>query len=103
MIGTVERDIPGGQAIDQFLQGCRITMPTLPVKEVACITIQSLPDPEFVPFFLRKCHISSTSRTMAFPTGSGLAACSLAKRRIHCSTELARTPNIFPNAFMETP
>jgi hypothetical protein len=63
MIGTVERDIPWGQAIDQFLQGCRITTPTLPVKEVACITIKSLPDPEFAPFFLRKCHISSSSET----------------------------------------
>jgi hypothetical protein len=103
MISTVERHIPLGQAIDQLLQGCRITTPTLPVKEVACITIKSFPDPEFVPFFLRKCHISSTSRTMAFPTGSGLAACSMAKRRIQCSTELVWMPNIFANAFMETP
>jgi hypothetical protein len=70
---------------------------------VACITIKSLPDPEFVAFFLRKCHISSTSRTMAFPTGSGLAACAIGKCRIHFNTELAWTSNIFANAFMERP
>jgi hypothetical protein len=51
MIGAVACHIPLGQAIDQPLQGCRITTPTLPVKEVACITIQSLPDPELAPFF----------------------------------------------------
>ena len=103
MIGAGECHVPLTQAIDQRLQGCRITTPTFPVKEAACSTIKSFPDPEFMPFFLRKCHISSTSRTMAFPPGSGLAACSVAKRRIHFSTELARTPNIFPNAFMERP
>jgi hypothetical protein len=51
MIGAVACHTPLGQALDQRLQGCRITTPTLPVKEAACITIQSLPDPEFAPFF----------------------------------------------------
>ena len=74
LIGAVEDHIPSGQAIDQQLQGCRITTPTLPVKEVACITIQSLPDPEFAAFFLRKCHISSISRTIDFPLGAGFSA-----------------------------
>jgi hypothetical protein len=78
MIGAVECHIPVGQAIDQLLQGCRITTPTLPVKEAACITIQSLPDPESASFFLRKCHISSSSRTIAFPLGAGFSAWSAA-------------------------
>jgi hypothetical protein len=50
-ISTVERHLPWGQASDQLLQGCRITTPALPVKEAACITIKSLPDPEVAPFF----------------------------------------------------
>jgi hypothetical protein len=78
MISTVERHIPLGQAIDQLLQGCRITTPALPVKEAACITIKSFPDPEFAPFFLRKCHISSISRTIAFPLGAGFSEWSAA-------------------------
>src|SRR5882724_1045789 len=40
MIGAIKGHIPLGQAIDQLLQGCRITTPTFPVKEAACITIQ---------------------------------------------------------------
>jgi hypothetical protein len=32
-----------------------------------------------------------------------LPLCTMAKRWIHGSTELARTPNIFPKMFMETP
>jgi hypothetical protein len=77
-ISPVERHLPLDQAIDQLLQGCRITTPTLPVKEAACITIKSLPDPELAPFFLRKCHISSISRMIAFPLGAGFSAWSAA-------------------------
>jgi hypothetical protein len=51
MIGAVEYHSPSGQAINELLQGCGITTPTLPIKEVACIRIKSLPDPEFMPFF----------------------------------------------------
>ena len=103
MIGAVECHIPLGQAIDQLLQGCRITTPALPVQEAACITITSLPDPEFAPFFLRKCHISSSSRTTAFPLGAGFSACSAAYWRIQVRIVLAHTPNIFAKAFIETP
>jgi hypothetical protein len=51
MIGAVEYHLPSGQAINELLQGCGITTPTLPVKEGAYLTIKSLPDPEFMPFF----------------------------------------------------
>ena len=51
MIGAVEYHMPSGQAINELLQGCGITTPTLPVKEVACITIKTLPYPEFMTFF----------------------------------------------------
>jgi hypothetical protein len=71
VIGTVKRHVPGREAINQPLQGCLITTPTLPVQELACSTIQSFPDPEFATFFWRKCHISSSSRTTAFPLGLG--------------------------------
>jgi hypothetical protein len=103
MIRTIERDIPVGQAIKEPLQGCCITPPTFPVQELACMTIQSVPDPEFPPFFWRKCHISSRSSTIAFPVGVGFSQWSVAYRRIHFNTELAQTPNIFPKAFIEMP
>jgi hypothetical protein len=51
MIGAVEYHSPSGQAINELLQGCGITTPTLPIKEVAWIRIKSLPDPEFMPCF----------------------------------------------------
>jgi hypothetical protein len=72
VIGTVERYVPRGEAIDQLLQGCVITTPTFPVQELACSTIQSVPDPEFATFFWRKCHISSSFMTTALPLGLGL-------------------------------
>jgi hypothetical protein len=103
MVGVIQRDLPLVQAINQLLQGCRITTPALPVQEAACITITSLPDPEFAPFFLRKCHISSSSRTTAFPLGAGFSACSAAYWRIQVRIVLAHTPNIFAKAFIETP
>jgi hypothetical protein len=57
MIGAVEYHLPSGQAINELLQGCGITTPTLPVKEVAYLTIKSLPDPEFMPFFEKVPHL----------------------------------------------
>jgi hypothetical protein len=51
VIRAIERHVPLGQAIDQLLQGCLIATPTFPVQELACITITSVPDPEFVAFF----------------------------------------------------
>src|SRR4029453_3505097 len=103
MIRTGEPHLPWGQAIDQLFQGCRITTPTLSVKEAACITIQSLPDPELAPFFLRTCHISSRPRTTAFPLGAGCSAWSAASRRSQVKIVLVHTPHIFPKAFIETP
>jgi hypothetical protein len=103
MIGAVDGHLPWGQAIDQLRQGCRRTTPTLPGKEAACITIQSLPDPAFAPFLLRKCHISSSSRTIAFPLGAGCSAWSAASRRIQGNIVLVHTPNLFAKAFIETP
>jgi len=51
VVGTVKHHVPRHEAINQLLQGCLITTPTLPVQELACSTIQSFPDPEFATFF----------------------------------------------------
>src|SRR3712207_5739644 len=72
VIRTIECDRPSGEAITQLFQGCLITTPALPIQELACIAITSFPDPELPAFFGRKCHISSSSMTTAFPLGAGL-------------------------------
>src|SRR5882724_9103479 len=61
VIGTVTCHVPRCEALDQLLQGCSITTPTLPVQDLPCRTIQSVPDPEFAAFLWRTCHISSSS------------------------------------------
>ena len=45
------------------LQGCSITTPALPSR-AACITIKSLPDPEFAPFFLRNATFIAFGRCL---------------------------------------
>jgi len=103
MSGAGACPIPLGQASDQRLQGCRLTTPTLPVKEAAGMTIQSLPDPEVAPLLLRTCHIASLSRTIAFPVGAGCSAWAAASRRIQVRIVRVHTPNIFAQACIETP
>lgn len=94
MISAGARHLPSREAVDHLLEGCLITMPTFPVKELACIAIARVSDPTLAAFFLRKCDISSICMTMAFPVGSGLTECPVATRRIHLRIELVWTPNI---------
>jgi hypothetical protein len=98
VISAGERHLPSREAVDHLLEGSLITMPTFPVKALACIAIASVSDPTLAALFLRKCDISSMSRTMAFPVGSGLTACSVAQRRIHLRIELVWTPHIWLSA-----
>ena len=53
LVCAVELNFPLLEPTDQSSQGCFITIPAFPVKELACIAIHSLPDPEFPPFFFR--------------------------------------------------
>src|SRR4051812_41101915 len=73
-VGAVEADTPALQAFQHSFEGGGVTTPQLPVEEPSRSTIPSLPDPEFVRLFFRKCHISSTSTTRARPSGWGFGA-----------------------------
>src|SRR5215218_1005390 len=74
IICTVEPGAPARQALNQALAGGLVTTAAFPVHQLACSTIPSLPDPERLGLFLRKCHISSSSITTARPSGSGFCA-----------------------------
>ncbi len=82
-IGTIKTRIPGAQSLDQAGGGVSVTTATFPVNQLACRAIISFPDPQLVLFFWTKCHISSSSSTMARPCGSGLLAKASAIRSIH--------------------
>src|SRR4051794_16147468 len=71
---TIETDPPALQAFQHSFEGGGITTAQLPVDEPSRSTIPSLPDPELVRLFFRKCHISSSSTTTARPSGSGFWA-----------------------------
>src|SRR4051794_9163088 len=73
-VGAVEADTPALQAFQHSFEGGGVTTAQLPVDEPSGSTIPSFPDPEFVGFFFRKCHISSSSTTTARPSGSGFWA-----------------------------
>src|SRR5689334_23132177 len=73
-VGAVEADTPALQPLEQSLASGLVTTAQLPVDEPSRSTIPSLPDPELVGLFFRKCHISSSSTTTARPSGSGFWA-----------------------------
>src|SRR3954452_11572276 len=87
-VGAVEADTPALQAFQHSFEGGGVTTPQLPVDEASRSTIPSLPDPELVRLFFRKCHISSSSTTTARPSGSGSGfwAYTSAKRSIQAWT-----------------
>jgi hypothetical protein len=70
-IGAIQRDVPAFQALQQSVQRGGITIAAFPVNEASASAIKSQPDPEFVLFFLRKCHSSSNSITTTSSPGSG--------------------------------
>src|SRR5689334_24918335 len=74
IVRAVEAHAPALQAFQHSFESGPVTTPQLPVDDPSGSTIPSLPDPEFVGLFFRKCHISSSSTTTARPSGSGFCA-----------------------------
>src|SRR5690242_4385545 len=74
VVRAVQTRVPALHALEQSTQGGGVTTPAFPVNHSPCSTIPSLPDPELVGLFFRKCHISSSSTTTARPSGSGFWA-----------------------------
>src|SRR5919202_2376924 len=65
VVRAVETDAPAFQALEKSLESGPVTTAQLPVDDPVRSTIPSLPDPELVGLFFRKCHISSSSTTTA--------------------------------------
>src|SRR3954466_14957292 len=103
IIGTVEADAPALQSFGQPLAGGLVTTAQLPVEEPSRSTIPSLPHPELVGLFFRKCHISSSSTTTARPSGSGFCAYTSAKRSIQACTLGVETPSSLAVRFIDRP
>src|SRR3954453_4708272 len=92
VVRAVKTDAPTLQALKQSFESDLVTTAQLPVDDPSDSTIPSLPDPELVPLFFRKCHISSSSTTTARPSGSGFWAYTSAKRSIQACTGGSRRP-----------
>src|SRR3954451_4013885 len=102
-VGAVEADAPTLQSLGRPLARRLDPTPQLPVEEPSRRTIPSLPDPELVRLFFRKCHISSSSTTTARPSGSGFWAYTSAKRSIQACTEGVDTPSSLAVRFIDSP
>src|SRR5215217_2970049 len=102
-VGAVEADTPALQSLEQPLASGLVTTAQLPVDESSRSTIPSLPDPELVGLFFRKCHISSSSTTTARPSGSGFWAYTSAKRSIQACTLGVDTPSSLAVRFIDSP
>src|SRR3954466_9335356 len=103
VVGAVEADAPALQSFGQPLAGGLVTTAQLPVEEPSRSTIPSLPHPELVGLFFRKCHISSSSTTTARPSGSGFCAYTSAKRSIQACTLGVETPSSLAVRFIDRP
>src|SRR3954470_11103704 len=103
VVGTIETDPPALQAFQHSFEGGGVTTAQLPVEEPSRGTIPSLPDPELVGLFFRKCHISSSSTTTARPSGSGFWAYTSAKRSIQAWTLGVDAPSSSAVRFIDSP
>src|SRR3954454_12773100 len=103
VVGAVETDAPALQALEKSFEGGLVTTAQLPVDDPSGSTIPSLPDPELVPLFFRKCHISSSSTTTACPSGSGFCAYALANCSIQVITLGVETPSSLAVRFIDSP
>jgi hypothetical protein len=72
MIGKENTDIQSPQAVKHFFQGFAAPVPAFPIDELTGSAAIGLPDPNFLFFDPRKCHISSSSMTTA-PWGVGFS------------------------------
>src|SRR3954452_3446570 len=102
-VGAVEADTPALQAFQHSFEGGGVTTPQLPVGEASRSTIPSLPDPELVRPFFRKCHISSSSTTTARPSDSDFWAYTSANRSIQAWTLDVDTPSNLAVRFIDSP
>src|SRR5215210_6298379 len=74
IVRTGQARAPARQPLDQALASGFVTTAAFPVHQLACRTIPSLPDPEWLGLCFGSCHISSSSITTARPSGSGFCA-----------------------------
>src|ERR671927_659394 len=103
VVRAVEAHAPALQALKQSFESGPVTTPQLPVDDSVRSAIPSLPDPELVPLFFRKCHISSSSTTTARPSGSGFCAYALANCSIQAITLGVETPSSLAVRFIDSP
>lgn len=52
-IGTIASYVPLLESLIEFVEGPLITIPTFPVKQLSCSTIQGFPDPELARLFFK--------------------------------------------------
>src|SRR5829696_6418084 len=74
VIRAVQARAPARQPLDEALASGFVTTAAVPVHQLPCRTIPSLPDPERLGLFFKSCHISSSSITTARPSGAGFWA-----------------------------
>ena len=91
------------QAPEKSSESGPVTTPQFPVDDPVCSAIPSLPDPELVGLFFRKCHISSSSTTTARPSGSGFWAKAAANCSIQAITLGVETPSSLAVRFIDSP
>src|SRR5689334_23896003 len=103
VVRAVETDAPAPQSLEKSCEGGLVTTAQLPVDEPSRSTIPSLPDPELVPLFFRKCHMSSSSTTAARPSGSGFCAYASANCSIQVITLGVDTPSSLAVRFIDKP
>src|SRR5690349_18642026 len=103
VVRAVETDAPALQALEKSFESGGVTTAQLPVDEASRSTIPSLPDPELVGLFFRKCHISSSSTAPPRPSGSGFWAYTSAKRSIQACTLGVDTPSSLAVRFIDSP
>src|SRR3954447_5707218 len=103
VVRAVQAHAPALQALKQSFESGLVTTAQLPVDDPSGSTIPSLPDPEFVGLFFRKCHISSSSTTTARPSGSGFWAYALANCSIQVITLGVDTPSSLAVRFIDNP
>src|SRR5919205_2486900 len=103
VVGAVEAHAPALQALEKSFESGSVTTPQFPVDDPVRSAIPSLPDPELVRLFFRKCHISSSSTTTARPSGSGFCAYALANCSIRAITLGVEASRSLAVRFIDSP
>src|SRR5919202_5408576 len=103
VVGAVEAHAPALQALEESFESGPVTTARFPVDDPSGSAIPSLPDQELVGLFFRKCHISSSSTTTAWPPGSGFWAKAWANFSIQAKTVGVDTPKSLAVRFIDRP